>query len=255
MAVLASLLNQPLVLHHVDHGLREGSDREVQVVADLATALKAAFVSHTVTIAAGPNLEARARDARFSVLPSGVATGHTADDRAATVVINLLRGAGSRGLSSLREGHHHPILALRRSEAVGLCQELNLTCVIDPTNTSSDFLRNQVRMELLPHMENLANRDIVVLLNRSAMLLGEEDAYLDELALEAIPDPTDLVALQKAPSVLVARRLRNYLTFNGYAPSVAELSRVLQVVRGEVLACEVAGGRRVTRAARHLVVT
>ena len=255
MAVLASLLNQPLVLHHVDHGLRAGSDREAEIVAELATSLSARFIAHSVSVEAGPNLEARAREARFSVLPNGVATGHTAEDRAATVLINLLRGAGSRGLSSLRPGPTHPILELRRAETVALCEALHLTCVVDPTNTSTEFLRNQVRRELLPKMEELASRDIVPLLNRSASVLGEEDAYLDELSLAAIPDPTDLKVLRAAPTVLVARRLRQHLAHHGYAPSVAELGRVLQVVRGEVLACEVAGGRRVTRANQHLVVT
>ena len=89
MAVLASLLNQPLVLHHVDHGLRAGSDREAEIVAELATSLSARFIAHSVSVEAGPNLEARAREARFSVLPNGVATGHTAEDRAATVLIKL----------------------------------------------------------------------------------------------------------------------------------------------------------------------
>ncbi len=255
MAVVARFLDQPLVLHHVDHGLREGSDREAQLVADLAAQLDAEFVAHAISLDAGPNLEARAREARFSVLPRGVATGHTADDRAATIIINLLRGAGSRGLSALRAGPNHPILDLRRAETVGLCKQLDLTCVVDPTNSSTDVLRNQVRMQLLPRMEDLANRDVVQLLNRSATLLGEEDAYLDELALTAIPDATDLRVLRSAPPVLASRRLRQLLAVNGYAPSVAELDRVLQVVQGEVLACEVAGGRRVTRAAQHLVVT
>src|SRR5205085_1693216 len=73
---------------HVDHGLRAGSDAEADVVAAAAHRFGARFRAERVAVGAGPNLEARARAARYRMLPSDVLTGHTADDQAETVLLN-----------------------------------------------------------------------------------------------------------------------------------------------------------------------
>ncbi|HEX4162877.1 MAG TPA: ATP-binding protein, partial [Acidimicrobiales bacterium] len=106
---------------HVDHGLRAGSADEADVVAAAAARVGARFEARTVSVEPGPNLEARARAARFEVLPDDVATGHTMDDQAETVLINLLRGAGADGLAGMAPGQRHPILGLRRCETHRLC--------------------------------------------------------------------------------------------------------------------------------------
>ena len=80
---------------HVDHGLRPTSSTEAAAAVGLAAAIGVPCDVARVAVADGPNLEARARDARRAVLPAGVLTGHTADDRAATLLVNLLRGAGA----------------------------------------------------------------------------------------------------------------------------------------------------------------
>lgn len=237
------------IAYHVDHGLREGSARDAERAHAIAAKLGIEFVVHTVDIEPGPNLEARARDARFAVLPDGVATGHTADDQAETLLLRLLRGAGTTGLAAMSPGTTHPLLALRRRETVALCGELGIEPVIDPTNRSPDPWRNRVRHELLPLAADIAHRDVVPILARTAELLRGDDALLDELASGI--DPIDAKAVAAAPPVLARRALRRWLTEAGYPPDRASIDRVLAVARGEAVACEITGGRRVERSNQH----
>ncbi|MGH9205175.1 MAG: tRNA lysidine(34) synthetase TilS [Acidimicrobiales bacterium] len=236
---------------HVDHGIREGSAREAEGVATAASRVGASFRAERVRVAPGPNLEARARSARFSVLPLDVATGHTADDQAETVLLNLLRGAGRDGLAGMRPGWRHPILALRRSQTVELCHRMGLVPIEDPTNTDPAHLRNRVRHELIPLMSEAASRDVVVVLARQAGLMAEESDLLDLLALEL--DPTEVSSLSDAPVALARRAIREWLQGAGtYPPSSGSVERVMAVVRKEIRSCEVEGGLRVTRSAGKL---
>ncbi|MDQ3145596.1 MAG: tRNA(Ile)-lysidine synthetase, partial [Actinomycetota bacterium] len=99
---------------HVDHGLRPGSGDEAGVVAEAAARWGAAFRAESTVVEPGPNLEARAREARRSALGDGAMTGHTLDDQAETVLLNLLRGAGADGLAAMAPGPGKPLLGLRR---------------------------------------------------------------------------------------------------------------------------------------------
>jgi tRNA(Ile)-lysidine synthase len=234
---------------HVDHGLRPGSDSEAEVVAAAAARFGATFHSETIDVPAGPNLEARARDARYSVLPDDVMTGHTADDQAETVLINLMRGASSTGLAAMRPGLRRPILALRRMETVGLCQALGIATVEDLSNRDPIFLRNRVRHELLPAMNQLAGRDLVPVLTRQADLLRDDSDLLDELA--AALDPTDAKQLSAAPLPLARRAVRRWLTTE-HPPDAATVERVLRVAAGQATGCDLGAGRRVERSHQRL---
>ncbi len=236
---------------HVDHGLRAGSGAEAQVVEAAAARFGAAFRSVRAEVAHGPNLEARARAARYALLEPDVLTGHTADDRAETVLVNMLRGTGLDGIGVLGTSRH-PIVGLRRSETRALCADLGLEPVADPTNDDPAFVRNRVRHEILPLLDDVAGRDVAVLLARLAQLAVDDVAFLDTLA-EAI-DPRDAVGLAAAPVVLARRAVRRWLTVDGYPPDLAAVERVLAVARGEMVACEITGGRRVSRRANQLSV-
>jgi tRNA(Ile)-lysidine synthase len=230
---------------HVDHCLRVGSAAEADVVRAAAERFGAPFRAERAPVEPGPNLEARARAARYAVLPPDVLTGHTADDQAETVLLNLLRGAGLDGLAGMGpEGH--PLLALRRAETRALVAAFGLVAVEDPSNADPSFRRNRVRAELMPLLDAIAERDVAAVLARQARLLGEEARLLDELA--AALDPTDARVLAVAPAPLARRAVRRWLAAGReHPPSSAAVERVLAVARGEAKATQVDDGRRVSR--------
>ena len=243
---------------HVDHGLRPGSDLDTETVADQARRLGVPFVAEPVSVAAGPNLEARARDARYCALErvrvqraaAVTLVGHTADDQAETVLLNLLRGSAAAGLGGMpaRRGTLvRPLLGVRRAETEALCAALGLVPVRDPTNDDRSPRRNWIRHEVLPLLSAGARRDLVPVLARQADVLRAESEYLDELAEAAWPAGGDAAAgaLGRLPRVLARRAVRRWL--GPPPPSLAEVERVLAVAAGAGRATEVAGGRRVER--------
>lgn len=251
LLVLAVAAGCQVTAVHVDHGLRPGSADEAAVVAVAAARFGAGFRSERVDVSDGPNLEARARDARHGVLGDGAATGHTADDQAETVLANLLRGAGVHGLAGMRAGPTHPLLGLRRSETVALCDHLGLDPVRDPSNDDRRFLRNRIRAELLPLCSEVAGRDVVPVLARQAGLLAGDADLLDSAA--ELLDPTDAAALAAAPPAQARRAVRGWLAADGaYPPPADAVDRVLEVARLDHRATEVPGGVRVSRSRGRL---
>ena len=237
---------------HVDHGLREGSDREARRVAVLAERFGAAFESHTARVEPGPNLEARARAARYAVLGDECLVGHTADDQAESVLLALIRGSGPAGLAGA-DPARRPILGLRRAETVALCAELGIVPVDDPSNAESRFRRNRVRNELLPLLADIADRDIVPILCRTATLHGELAEVTASLALAV--DPTDCAVLRSLPRPIAGEAIRRWWrteTATDAPPDGASVDRVLSVARGEAVACELPGGWRVARSRQRL---
>ena len=237
---------------HVDHGLRSGSSAEGAMVARLAAGLGATAQCVEAPVDDGPNLEARARDARRAVLPLGVLTGHTADDQAETVLVNLLRGAGVPGAAGIGSPERRPLLALRRRETRALCEDLGIQPLADPMNDDPRFVRNRIRHEVLPLLADVSGRDPVPLLARHAMRAAEATHLLSGLVADV--DPTDVRALAELPDDLVRLALRGWLTrgADGLPPDSASVERVLDVARGRIRATEVVGGYRVVRSAGRL---
>ena len=253
LLILATASGRRVTAVHVDHGLRSGSMAEADVVAATAERFGATFRAERLVIEPGPNLEARARAARYGVLPDDALTGHTLDDRAETILLHLLRGAGPDGIAALDGSDgRRPLLGVRRAETVALCDALHVAVVTDPSNVDPTFRRNRVRHELLPLLDEIAGRDVAPLLVRTGTLVAHDVAYLEKLS--EVIDPTDTRVLAAVAPVLASRALRRWLTIahDGYVPSAAELERVMAVVRGESVACELAGGWRVARRDRRL---
>jgi len=235
---------------HIDHGLRPDSAADADIARSTAAKLGVPFRSVAVELHDGPNLEARARDIRRSVLGPEAMTGHTAEDQAETMLLALLRGSGATGLAAMQPGPGKPILALRRYETLDLCTELGLSVVHDPSNSDPRFRRNRVRHELIELMNDIAERDVTPLLTRAGDLLRDDDELLD--ALSADLDVTDAKALTVAPVPLARRAIRRWLTLDDHPPSAATVDRVLDVAAGTSVACEPGGHRRIERSGQRL---
>jgi tRNA(Ile)-lysidine synthase len=253
LLVLAVAAGCVVTAVHVDHGLRVGSTAEADVVADVARRFGAFFRAERVTVGAGPNLEARARAARREVLGPEAATGHTADDQAETVFLNLLRGAGVDGLAAMRAGPTHPILSLRRSETTALCEHFGLQPVCDPMNDDPRFVRNRIRHELLPLCSAIAARDVVPVLARQATVMAGDAELL--AAVATLVDADRSVPVAAAPETVGRRAVRAWLTGeSAYPPDADAVERVLEVARGHRRATEVSGGRRIARSNGRLSI-
>jgi tRNA(Ile)-lysidine synthase len=214
-------------------------------------------------VAAGPNLEARARAARYDALERArlacgagtVLVGHTADDQAETVLLNLLRGSASGGLGAMatrRGALVRPLLDLRRSDTEAVCAAVGLEPLADPMNDDVALRRVWIRREVLPLLSAGAGRDLVPVLARQAEVLRSESDELDRQAAAAWPGAGPPLArpLASLAPVLARRAVRCWV---GHPlPSFAEVERVLAVARGGARAAQLAGGRTVVRRAGRL---
>jgi tRNA(Ile)-lysidine synthase len=250
---------------HVDHALRAGSADEAAAVAAVATRLGADVRAVRAPVTAGPNLEARARGARYDALERArvdlgagvVLVGHTADDQAETVLLNVLRGSAGSGLAGMAPRHGHvvrPLLGYRREQTRAMCAVLGLRVLADPMNDDRAFRRVAIRHDVLPMLSALAERDLVPVLARQADILRSESEYLDALAARAWPDadPPSARALLDMPLPLARRAVRQWV--GAPPPSSLEVERVLAVAAGEARATELAGGRAVRRSGGRLAL-
>jgi tRNA(Ile)-lysidine synthase len=213
---------------------------------------------HDVEVTEGANLEARARAARRAVLPEGALTGHTMDDLAETMLLNLIRGAGIDGLSSMVDDPTKPILSLRRRDVAALVREAGIEPRIDSTNEDTSLRRNDIRARLVPLLADLAERDIVPVLARQATVIAEDRAWLDQLTDTdtRVLEEINCRELQSWPTAKLRRWLRRELRRDDadgwHAPSADEIARASRVVLGEVVATDLAGGRHLRRSGQHL---
>ncbi|XYH96100.1 tRNA lysidine(34) synthetase TilS [Sorangium sp. So ce1128] len=206
LALLRRRIGHEVVAHGVDHGLRAAAAAELSMARDLAERLGVPFSTTRVDVAPGANLQARARAARFAALAAAsaahgaraIATGHTADDRAETLLLRLLRGAGPRGLAVLPpraplsrdlSGEApgaaaqieliRPLLLARRADVLAHLDRHRLVFAEDPSNADPRFTRVRVRRELLPLLEDLSPAIVEHLCALSDMLVAGRERSSD----------------------------------------------------------------------------
>lgn len=260
---------------HVRHGLRDDAPDAMAARAQ-AAALGLRFHEERVVDQehrGGP--EAAARRARYAALrrasealgAAAVLVGHTADDRAETVLLRIARGTGIGGLGGMAaDARVHgvrvlrPLLGLRRSDVRAWVRAAALPVAADPTNADHERPRARARA-LLPQLDRLAGgpRDAVTTLLRLADLASEDAAALDGLAGEALAGlrrwgpaacvPDSPVA---APRALASRVVRGLVAAaGGLPPAAAAVRAVLELTPGRVVALP--GDLRVGRGSGWLV--
>lgn len=215
LLVLADLADElGIVIHvaHFDHRTRpRASAEDADFVAKLANRVGAPI---RVGRAEKPTkTEDAARSARYDFLrraageigATAIATGHTRDDQAETVLLHLTRGSGLAGLAGmrpLRDGIARPLLAIGRKETVAVCRAARIRPRTDPTNRSLNFARNRVRLEVLPELAKInprASEAIARLAEAAAALQSDDDREVaDALARARDKDAIRVAALGAA---------------------------------------------------------
>ncbi|MCX5906677.1 MAG: tRNA lysidine(34) synthetase TilS, partial [Deltaproteobacteria bacterium] len=191
---LRSEYHLSLVVAHLDHGLRPEAAEDRSFVKKAASGLGVPFFSRKVDVGARCkeehlNLQEAAREARYQFLAeiardqkaSRIALGHTADDQAESIIMRFLRGSGSRGLSGIppvREGVIiRPLIETWRSEIESFLRERKFSYRIDASNQSTHFLRNRVRHELLPVLQEYNPRVRQTLVQMAEIFRAEESFW------------------------------------------------------------------------------
>ena len=222
LATLADGLKMELAVLHFHHGLRGAeADADEHFVADVAQTLGMPFHRGRWRKAPDSNLEAEARKARLAFFREQrqrldlayVATGHTRDDQAETVMLRILRGSGLTGLSAVlpitREGLIRPLLECTRAELREWLTGRSLGWREDATNLEPDFAtRNRMRLGLLPELRREWNPEIDQALARLAAVAQDEETYWSGETERLLPD--DLIfetATMLSFPVAVQRRL------------------------------------------------
>ena len=219
MYLLRERLDITLEAAHFNHRLRgEESDADEAFVKELCGRYDIPLHLGSGEIIPGKKgLEAAAREARYAFLrslPGKIATAHTADDNAETVLLHLVRGTGLKGLGGISPMNGNvirPMLTVTRREVEAFLSEYALPHREDSTNATDLFLRNRIRRNVMPLLLQ-ENPSLAESLSDMALGLREDEDYLSQMAGETLPG---VAALREMHPALRARALERFLKENG----------------------------------------
>ena len=233
-------LGVELFVAHFDHGLRPDDDEaETRFVKSLAASLDLPFETKkafpSILTGAGP-LEERARNARYRFLEEvkekfsaqKIAVGHNLNDQAETVFMRLLRGSGTSGLAGIPPVRDvniiRPLIEISREEILAYIEQRGLKYLTDLSNFETRFLRNRIRLELLPSLKQIQPR-IIELLGQTSDIMRKDDAWMEAESekwvkrhVGTVSDNEVFVVLSsftQLPEALRSRVIRHILRMTG----------------------------------------
>ena len=188
--LLSKQTNLKLIVAHFDHGIRENSATDSQFVQKLAKSLGLQFELGSAKLGKNAS-EEQARDARYKFLNKirdkyqarQIITAHHSDDIVETIIINLIRGTGWRGLSSLRSTKKilRPLLDYTKSDIKDYAKTHNLSWVEDSTNQDLRYLRNEIRQKLITKMNSKQRKQFLELYQSQRILMDQIDTHTTEI--------------------------------------------------------------------------
>ncbi len=273
---LAESRGWQLTVAHLDHALRRESAHEASAVAARAAELQLPAEVRRADVGAiareeHRSLEDAGRQARYRFLeevagalgPDAlIATGHTADDLAETILLRLARGSGLRGLRGIpaRRGRIvRPLLQARRTALRAALDAAGITYSIDPSNADLAHARNRVRGELLPAIERL-NPAAVDALIRFGALAADDDDLLDALAAAELATRREAsdasIEWRRPPARALGRRVLR-LAIGDPPPAAQRIEALLDAAEGPRggLIIELGGGRSASVRERRIHLT
>jgi tRNA(Ile)-lysidine synthase len=239
---LARELDLTLHVAHLDHMFRGAeSAREAQFVATLAKKFQIPAVIEAVDVPAycrerGLSAQPGARDVRYEFLSrvaagtgaSRIATGHTADDQAETMLLRLLRGAGLPGLSGIppmRGNIIRPLIETARAEVLEYLHSRSLDYVSDSSNTKPVYARNRIRIELLPVLKQFNPRIVETLAAEASLIRDEEEDAefrITEIVQEVLIREQDRVVLERGKFNTLSRAMQRRVLRRAVDAAAAE---------------------------------
>lgn len=202
--VLCSLketLQIHLFVAHINHQIRKEAKQDEEYVKDFCAAHQIPFFvleKDVMQLAKEQKIgtEEAGRKVRYDffeeickkVNASKIATAHTANDQAETILMNLMRGSGTNGLKGMevkRGKYIRPLLEITRQEIEQYCQKQQINPRIDQTNQENVYTRNRIRNELIPYIEKNFNPSIVTSLNRLSEIVKEQEEYMEKVVEKA----------------------------------------------------------------------
>lgn len=228
MALLDMLRQQPglkLVVAHFDHGIRPDSHLDRQLVQTVARQHGLPFVYHEGDLGKAAS-EDQARKARYGFLHAvkqasgarAIITAHHHDDVLETAILNMIRGTGRKGLSSLssKATLHRPLLDIHKQQLKQYAKDQGLVWREDMTNQDTKYLRNHIRHNLLPQFSGEHKQQLVDIVKRAEAVNTELDTQLlHYLHMQPAVDTLDRAEFIRLPHAVAREVLATWLRQHG----------------------------------------
>ncbi len=252
LAYLALQAGEQVTAVHVDHGLPDSPKMSAGAAA-VAGALDMSLRTTRVEVGRGPSLEDQARRVRYEALHAldgAVLTGHTRDDSVETMLMNLIRGTGVKGLGGIPSHRppnvYRPMLDVTSDETREIAMLAQLPFVDDPMNQDLSLTRNRVRLEILPRMREI-NPQVAESMDRLSRLARAETEFLDEVAAPHLGSVLPISVLMTLPVPIAERIMHHALEAHGVGATADRIARMWKVAKGESDRQDLAEGLRVIR--------